>query len=104
MRIWWSSFFLLLTLSPSIIGISEVLEHWDHHHATLCHEEDTHMHPLEHHCSVDSGWMWAMDEPTFAFSFEVPEVFLEAPATGHVPTRLIGRFEWNSGRAPPYVG
>ena len=102
MRIWWSSIFLFLTLSPSIIGISEVLEHWDHHHATLCHEEGTHMHPLEHHCSVDSGWMWTTDGQIFFPQYHPLHAYSTTPHSQPLIALSDYTFEWKKGRAPPH--
>lgn len=100
MRIRWASFFLFLALSPSLLGISEALEHWEHLYGGVCQEEGIHVHSQEHHCSLDSGWMWVSDGQVFLPHYMGINAFASTRFSDPIAKVCEKLFEWKKGRAP----
>jgi|SaaInl5LU_22_DNA_1037371.scaffolds.fasta_scaffold00244_20 hypothetical protein len=101
MPAWFSRFFLLLFLWPSIHGAVESWEHSRHNHALACQEEGVHFHALEGHCDISAcvflGCEWDFSQPEIQSVFENKTRI----ATTYLASNINPFFGRISVRGPP---
>ncbi|MDG1252311.1 MAG: hypothetical protein P8N56_01390 [Schleiferiaceae bacterium] len=104
MPAWFSRFFLLLFLWPSIHGAIESWEHSHHDHAMACQEEGVHFHALEGHCDISAciflGCEWDFSQPEIQSVFENKTPV----ATTYLASYFDPHFGMISARGPPLMG